>query len=184
MKANFIRSPSRRTWRHAQWVKATRSQIFLPARKSRESFSDARSIVSRLLSRRSLASSSRSAVLSASGGPFPASISARCTHPRSALSVRSKSSVTCAMLRSPTAQSRTASALNSGVNARRLRRFFFVHGPLQAHSHASWGVHESGDFHFGRDLVYGARAIASGARAIESGCSSDRVRVLERSSSS
>src|SRR6185369_4253146 len=96
------------------------------AKKVAAAFKMSRSIVSRLFSRRSRASSSRSAVVRAPGGPFPASVSARLTHSRSAVSVKSKSTATCVMVRSPTLQSRTASALNSGVNARRGRRFFFL----------------------------------------------------------
>jgi hypothetical protein len=80
-----------------------------------------RSICSRFTSRRSFVSSSHSMLVSASGGPFPASMSARWTHSRSEVSVRSRSFATCPILRSPPLQSRTASALNSGVNARRRR---------------------------------------------------------------
>ena len=44
---------------------------------------------------------SRSTVVSSPGGPFPSSTSARFTHSRSALSVRSRSLATCGMLLSP-----------------------------------------------------------------------------------
>ena len=67
-------------------------------------------------------------------------------------SVRSRSLETCAMVRSPTLQRRTASALNSGVNTRRFRRCCFL---TMAHSLrilAPIGVStKAGDFHFGRD---------------------------------
>ena len=66
-------------------------------------------------------SPSRSEVVSASGGPLPASTSARLTHSRSAVSVRSRSLETCVTLRSPTWQRRTASALNCGLNVLRFR---------------------------------------------------------------
>ena len=52
--ADSTKSPARR----AQPVKATRSQIFLPARKSRESFSDARSSAEQLRLGRSASKSS------------------------------------------------------------------------------------------------------------------------------
>ena len=81
------------------------------------------SICRRLFSRRSRTNSSRSAWLRAPGGPSPASISARRTHSRRAVSVRSKSLAVCAMLRPPARTSVTASALNSDVNC---RLFLFV----------------------------------------------------------
>src|SRR4051794_8371103 len=49
---------------------------------------------------------------------LPASTSARLTHSRSAVSVRSRSLAPCPTLRSPTLQTRTTSALKSGVNCR------------------------------------------------------------------
>src|SRR6266542_2850981 len=96
------------------------------AKKVAAAFKISRSIVTRLSSRRRRASSSRSAVVRASGGPLPASISARFTQSRSAVSVRSRSFATCLMLRSPTLQRRTASALNSGLNDL-LCRFAMAH---------------------------------------------------------
>src|ERR1700756_1437763 len=49
-------------------------------------------------------------------------MSARLTHSRSAVSVRSRSAATCAIDRSPIFVRRTASALNSGVNFLRFLR--------------------------------------------------------------
>jgi hypothetical protein len=62
--------------------------------------------------------------LAVPGGPMPASTVAWCTQPRSAVSVRSRSRATYGTERSPTRQRRTASALNSGVNARLVLRDF------------------------------------------------------------
>ncbi|HEX2877619.1 MAG TPA: PAS domain S-box protein [Polyangiaceae bacterium] len=72
------------------------------AKKVAAAFKMSRSWASRLFSRRRRVSSSRSAVVSASGGPLPASTSARLTHSRSEFSVRSRSLETCVMVRSPT----------------------------------------------------------------------------------
>ena len=57
---------------------------------------------------------------------MPASTSVRCTHSRRAVSVRSRSLATWAMLRSPTRQRRAASALKAGVNVHRNRYFLTV----------------------------------------------------------
>src|SRR2546428_10026183 len=80
-----------------------------------------RSIRSVRFSRRSCPSSSRSAVVSAPGVPRPASISACRTQLRSAVSVRSSSRATVGTDLPLSRTSRTASALNSLVNARRFR---------------------------------------------------------------
>ena len=55
----------------------------------------------RFTSRRSLTSSSRSTLVRASGGPSPRSISAKHTHSRSEVSVRSRSRATREMVRPP-----------------------------------------------------------------------------------
>ena len=80
-------------------------------------------ICRRLFSRRSRTDSSHSAWLNTPGGPSPASISARRTHSRRAVPVRSRCLAVCAMLRPPARTSLTASALNYGVNC---RRFLFT----------------------------------------------------------
>jgi hypothetical protein len=59
-----------------------------------------------------------------------------CTHSRRAVSVRSRSLATWAMLRSPMRQRRTASALKAGVNVRR-GRFFLTVSPGLSMEH-SW----------------------------------------------
>src|SRR6266566_2893475 len=84
-------------------------------------FRMSRSIRSVRFSRRSCPSSSRSAVVSAPGVPRPASISACRTQLRSAVSVRSSSRATVGTDLPLSRTSRTASALNSLVNARRFR---------------------------------------------------------------
>src|SRR5436309_518296 len=71
--------------------------------------------------RMSRARSSRSSVVSAPGVPRPASISACRTQLRSAVSVRSSSRATVGTDLPLSRTSRTASALNSFVNARRFR---------------------------------------------------------------
>ena len=80
-----------------------------------------RSIRNVRTSRRSWANSARSSVVSAPGCPRPASISACRTHSRSAGSVRSSSRATAPTVLPLAWTIRTASALNSFVNARRLR---------------------------------------------------------------
>src|SRR5450432_2398201 len=92
------------------------------AKKVAAAFKMSRSCRSRLTSRRRSESSLFSAVVSASGGPFPESTSDCFSQFRSADSVRSRFSATCWMLRSPARARRTASALNSGVNFLRFRR--------------------------------------------------------------
>src|SRR5712692_1803337 len=91
------------------------------AKKAVAFFRMSRSIRSVRFSRRSCPSSSRSAVVSAPGVPRPASISACRTQLRSAVSVRSSSRATVGTDLPLSRTSRTASALNSFVNARRLR---------------------------------------------------------------
>src|SRR6266436_5370823 len=89
--------------------------------RARSFFRMSRSIRSVRFSRRSCPSSSRSAVVSAPGVPRPASISACRTQLRSAVSVRSSSRATVGTDLPLSRTSRTASALNSLVNARRFR---------------------------------------------------------------
>src|SRR2546425_726454 len=91
------------------------------AKKAVAFFRMSRSIRNVRFSRRSCPSSSRSAVVSAPGVPRPASISACRTQLRSAISVRSSSRATVGTDLLLSRTSRTASALNSFVNARRLR---------------------------------------------------------------
>src|SRR5215469_5338487 len=78
---------------------------------------------SRRFSRRSSASSLRSAVVRPLSWRVPASRCACLTHSRTAVSVRSKSLATWPTDRSPCWHSSTISALNSGVNERRRRGF-------------------------------------------------------------
>ena len=78
----------------------------------------------RRFSRRSWETSSRSVLVRPSRRP--ASMSACFTHSRTAVSVRSKSRATCPIERSPQLQASTISDLNSGVNERRRRGFFFA----------------------------------------------------------
>src|SRR5262249_42381103 len=80
-----------------------------------------RSICSWRFSRRKRTSSSRSARVSAPGGPCPTSIFACCTQRHTADSVRSSSRATVAMALPSSRTSRTVSALNSSVNLRRFR---------------------------------------------------------------
>src|SRR5438445_4194244 len=91
------------------------------AKKAVAFFRMSRSIRSVRFSRRSRPSSSRSSVVSAPGVPRPASISACRTQLRSAVSVRSSSRATVGTDLPLSRTSRTASALNSFVNARRFR---------------------------------------------------------------
>src|SRR3989441_7372626 len=91
------------------------------AKKAVAFFRMSRSIRSVRFSRRSRPSSSRSSVVSAPGVPRPASISACRTQLRSAVSVRSRSRATVRTDLPLSRTSRTASALNSFVNARRFR---------------------------------------------------------------
>src|SRR6185503_12619896 len=91
------------------------------AKKAVAFFRMSRSIRRVRFSRRSRPSSSRSSVVSALGAPRPVSISAWRTHSRSAVSVRSSSRATAPTDFPLSRTSRTVSALNSFVNARRLR---------------------------------------------------------------
>src|SRR5215831_6676251 len=111
-----------------------------------------RSNCSRLFSLRSRASSSRSFVLNAPGGPLPASTSARCTQARRAVSVRSSSRATSGMLR-PDCTSLTASALNSGGKNLRFRLAMNDSSRIFALSGVSTEVAEhSSHFGFGVEL--------------------------------
>src|ERR1019366_3865309 len=89
---------------------------FAFAKNAAAFFNISRSISRRFTRLRNSLSSSRSAVVSTLSGRLPASASARFTHSRRAVSVRSRSAATCATERPPAAQSFTASALNSSVN--------------------------------------------------------------------
>src|SRR5207249_5713777 len=91
------------------------------AKKAAAVFRLPRSIRSVRFSRRRRPSSSRSSVVSAPAGPRPASISACRTQLRSAVSVRSSSRATAATDLPLSRTIRAACALNSFVNARRLR---------------------------------------------------------------
>ena len=91
-------------------------QWFPLAKNAAAFFKISKSISTRLFSRRSRASSSCSSLVNVPVRPLPASISARRTQSRRAVSVRFKSLATCPMLRSPTWQRRTASALKAEVN--------------------------------------------------------------------
>src|SRR5262249_9410415 len=91
------------------------------AKKAVAFFRMSRSILSVRFSRRSRPSSSRSSVVSAPVGPRPASTSPCRTQLRSAVSVRSSSRATVATDFPLSRTIRTAWALNSFVNARRLR---------------------------------------------------------------
>src|SRR5262252_7351684 len=91
------------------------------AKKAVAFFRMSRSIRSVRFSRRSRPSSSRSSVVSAPVGPRPASTSPCRTQLRSAVSVRSSSRATVATDFPLSRTIRTAWALNSFVNARRLR---------------------------------------------------------------
>src|SRR6266481_429707 len=84
-------------------------------------FKMSRSIRTVRSSRRKRPSSSRSSVVSAPAGPWPASIPACRTQARTALSVRPSSRATTPMDFPLSRINRTVSALNSSVNARRLR---------------------------------------------------------------
>jgi hypothetical protein len=76
---------------------------WLPLAKNTAAFFKiSKSISTRLFSRRSRASSSRSSLVNAPIRPLPASISARRTQSRRAVSVGFKSLTSCTMLRSPT----------------------------------------------------------------------------------
>lgn len=99
----------------------TRASRVLLREEGRGFFRISRSISSLFTRFRSSESSLRSSLVSTSGGPLPASARARATHSRSDTSVRSRSTATCRIDRSPMSHSRTASALNSGVNDRRGR---------------------------------------------------------------
>jgi len=94
-----------------------------PTGKPEDPFKIAWSSRRRRFSRRSLASSSRSSLARAPGGPLPSSMSARRIQLRSEVSTMSRSFATWLMPRSPTRQRRTASALNSSENVRRFRHF-------------------------------------------------------------
>ena len=122
MNANFTCSPSRR-----------RPPLFLgsPARSAAPCSRGG-----------AAASSSRSAVVSSPGLPWPRSTFAWCTQSRSADSVRSSSRATSGMLLPPSSTSRTVSALNSRVNARRFR--FAMRTPIYAFPRVST---KSGQFH-------------------------------------
>src|SRR2546426_4101583 len=91
------------------------------AKKAAAFFRMSRSIRSVRFSRRSRPSSSRSSVVNAPAGPRPASISPWRTQLRSAVSVRSSSRATAVTDLPLSRTIRTACALNSFVNARRLR---------------------------------------------------------------
>src|SRR6185503_13617267 len=91
------------------------------AKKAVAFFRMSRSIRNVRTSRRRRANSSRSSVVSAPGRPRPASTSACRTHSRSAVSVRSSSRAIAPTDFPLSRTSRTVSALNSFVNARRLR---------------------------------------------------------------
>src|SRR5690606_4757943 len=93
------------------------------AKKAVAFFRMSRSIVRRLFSRRRRASSSRSAVVRASGVPPWESTPACFTQARTADSVRSRRRATSTML--SLWHRRTTSALNSAVNLRRGLRCFF-----------------------------------------------------------
>src|SRR5262249_33854360 len=84
-------------------------------------FRMSRSMRSVRFSRRGRPSSSRSSLVSAPGAPRPASISACRTQLRRAVSVRSSSRATVPTVFPLSRTIRTACALNSFVNARRLR---------------------------------------------------------------
>src|SRR6185312_8153848 len=71
------------------------------AKKAAAFFKISRSISRRLTRLRSSRNSSRSPLLNTSGEAWPVSSSARFTHSRSAVSVRSRSLATSVMLRSP-----------------------------------------------------------------------------------
>src|SRR5262245_3589031 len=91
------------------------------AKKAVAFFRMSRSIRRVRTSRQSWPNSSRSAVVSAPAGPCPASTSACRTQLRSAVSVRSNSRATVGTDLPLSRTRRTASALNSCVNARRFR---------------------------------------------------------------
>src|SRR5262249_8655334 len=110
---------------------------FSLAKKAVAFFKISRSICSRLFSRRSRCSSSRSAVVS-SPRPRPSSMSAWRTQLRTADSVRSRSRAISAIFLPPVRTSRTVSCLNSSVNARRVR---FVMAHPSRHYRLIGGVH-------------------------------------------
>src|SRR6266700_6262069 len=91
------------------------------AKKAVAFFKMSRSIRTVRSSRRKRPSSSRSSVVRAPAGPWPASIPACRTQARTALSVRPSSWATTPMDFPLSRINRTVSALNSSVNARRLR---------------------------------------------------------------
>src|SRR5882724_11809007 len=130
---------------HHDWFLAKYAAVFF--RKSR-SCSTVRS------SRRNLVSSVRSSVVSGPCGWGCSSTSARLTHARRAVSVRSSSRATCAMVFPGVCAMRTASALNSGVNDLRVRvglDNFFMNTSIMTRK--AWEVStESGQDQYGDTL--------------------------------
>src|SRR5690606_18991344 len=103
-----------------------------------------RSIVSRLFSRLRRASSLRSDVVSASGGPFPASMSARFTQSRSARlgQVQVRRDLSDRAVSDPAQANRLGFEL-WGKRSPLPSLLLLDHGSLPAHSRANWRVRKA-----------------------------------------
>src|SRR3989449_7298058 len=122
-RARHLERPAQQPDRHGGLLRGDEREphAFSFAKKAAAFFRMSRSIRSVRFSRRRCPSSSRSSVVSAPAGPRPASISPCRTQLRSAVSVRSSSRATAATDLPLSRTIRMACALNSFVNARRLR---------------------------------------------------------------
>src|SRR5690606_4113779 len=118
------------------------------AKKVAAAFEMSRSIVRRLFSRRSRASSSRSVVVSAPGGPFPSSVSA--LEPLTQCRLR-QVEVNCDLRDSPVTDAAEANRFSLELRGKRSSfpsLLLSFHGALPAQYRANWGVHEAGGFSF------------------------------------